>query len=116
MAKNTTIQVTPKQKAAVEALLAGLDAPAKTRSTGTARAATTNPSLAKGEELVAKAGLTPVRGRVYVTTAVIEAQVRVLKSGKPEVVRNEGTHRTKGVLVYRHDKSTVALQNLGEPR
>jgi len=114
--KNTKLSVSPEQAAAVQAFLAGLSEPAKTRSTGTARAATTNPSLAKGEVLVAKAGLTPVRGRVYVTGAVIEAQARVLKTGKPEVVRNTGTHRTKGVLVYRHDKDTAALQNLGEPR
>ena len=66
------------------------------------------------EVLVAKAGFIPVRGRVYSSAALIEAQVRVLRSGKPEVVKTPGEHRTKGVLVYRTDNGDgVALQNLG---
>ena len=71
-------------------------------------------SAQQGEVLVAKAGFIPVRGRVYSSAALIEAQVRVLRSGKPEVVKTPGEHRTKGVLVYRTDNGDgVALQNLG---
>lgn len=67
------------------------------------------------EAMVAKAGLVHVRGRVYVTTAHVEAQVRVMKTGKPELIRNEGSHRTKAVIIYRlDDDQTVALQNVGE--
>lgn len=69
----------------------------------------------QGEVLVAKEGLVPVRGRVYVGPGLIEAQARCLKTGKPEVVRNPGQHRTKAVLVYRlDDGKSVALQNYGE--
>lgn len=69
----------------------------------------------QGEILVAKEGLVPVRGRVYSGPSLIEAQARVLKTGKPEVIRNAGSHRTKAVLVYRmDDKQSVALQNYGE--
>lgn len=73
-------------------------------------------SQEQGEALVGKAGLVPVRGRIYATGAIIEAQVRVLKTGKPELIRNEGTHRTKAVLIYRTDDGlTAAVQNLGVP-
>lgn len=66
--------------------------------------------------LVAQAGLLHARGRVYVNADLIEAQVRVLKSGKPEVVRNTGDRHTKGVVVFRMDSGdTVAVQNLAEP-
>lgn len=72
-------------------------------------------SQEQAEVLIAKAGLTPVRGRVYVNSELIEAQVRVLKTGKPEVVRTPGSHRTKGVALWRTDEDSVAIQNLGEP-
>jgi hypothetical protein len=63
---------------------------------------------------VAKAGLVHFRGRVYSTPDLIEAQVRVLKTGKPEVVLNSGETKTKGTVVYRTDEGTsVVLQNLG---
>ena len=65
---------------------------------------------------VAKRGLVHVRGRVYAGAELIEAAVRVLKTGKPEIVSNTGEHRTKGVAVFRTDDGTsVALQNLGVP-
>lgn len=68
------------------------------------------------QALVAQAGFVPVRGRVYATPEIIEAQVRVLKTGKPEVVRTSGEHRTKAVVIYRTDDgTTVAVQNLGQP-
>lgn len=72
-------------------------------------------SQEQAEALVAKAGLIHVRGRVYVTGPLLEAQARVLKTGRPEVVRNDGSHRTKGVVIYRlDDGKTVAVQNVGE--
>ena len=72
-------------------------------------------SQERAEALVAQAGLIHVRGRVYVTGDLLEAQARVLKTGKPELVRNDGSHRTKGVVIYRlDDGKTVAVQNVGE--
>lgn len=66
--------------------------------------------------LVAKAGLVHTRGRVYVTPEIIEAQVRVFKTGKPEIVKNGGNHHTKAVVLFRtDDESAVAVQNLGQP-
>lgn len=65
---------------------------------------------------VAQAGLTHFRGRVYSGANLIEAQVRVLKTGKPEIVKHSGETKTKGVVVYRTDDGTnVVLQNLGVP-
>lgn len=73
-------------------------------------------SLEQAEALVAKAGLIHVRGRVYSSTETIEAQVRVLKTGKAEVVRTTGDHRIKAVAIWRTDEGdSVAVQNLGEP-
>lgn len=67
------------------------------------------------EALVAKSGMIHVRGRVYTTTEIIEAQVRVLKTGKPEIVRTSGDHRIKAVAIWRTDSGDVAaVQNLGE--
>jgi hypothetical protein len=71
-------------------------------------------SSEQGEVLAAKAGLIPVRGRVYSHPALIEAQARVLKTGTPELVQQPGEHRTKAVLVYRLDDGKgLALQNHG---
>lgn len=67
----------------------------------------------QADVLVAQAGMIHIRGRVYSNTTLIEAQVRVLKTGKPEIVRLTGDRHTKGVAVWRHDDGTVALQNLG---
>lgn len=68
------------------------------------------------DALVEKRGLIHVRGRVYVNPTMIETAVRVLKTGKPEIVDVAGAHRTKAVLIFRtEDEASVALQNLGEP-
>lgn len=73
-------------------------------------------SKENGDVLTAQAGLVPVRGRVYGDGDLLEAGARVLKTGKPEVLRNSGETRTKGVLVYRTDDGkNFAIQNLGEP-
>lgn len=66
------------------------------------------------EELVAKAGMTYTRGRVYLSTTAIETCVRVRKTGRPEVLAvREGTH-IAGLLVYRTDTDDVAVQNLAK--
>lgn len=71
-------------------------------------------SREKSEVQVAQRGLVYVSGRVYTDQALIEAQVRVLKSGKPEIVDRPGNFRTKAVAVFRSDDdASVALQNLG---
>lgn len=63
---------------------------------------------------VEKSGLTHYSGRVYSSPALIEAQVRVLKTGHPEIVTLEGSRRTKGVALFRTDDgASVAMQNLG---
>jgi len=72
-------------------------------------------SKEQADVLVAKEGLTHVRGRVYTNPDLIEAQVRVLKTGKPEIVRTPGSHRTKAVAIWQTDEGSVAVQNLGEP-
>lgn len=73
-------------------------------------------SQEQGMIFAAQQGFTPTRGRVYSNTALIEAQVRVLKSGKAEVVRLSGERHIKAVLVFRVDDGfTVACQNLSEP-
>jgi len=65
---------------------------------------------------IAKRGLVPVRGRVYGTFALIEACVRVLKTGKPEVVDLAGERHIKAVAIWRTDDGeSFAQQNLGEP-
>lgn len=72
-------------------------------------------SQEKSQVQVAKRGLVYVKGRVYVRFDLIEAAVRVLKTGKPEIVDVPGDHRTRGVALYRlEDGETVALQNLGQ--
>jgi hypothetical protein len=82
------------------------------------KAAPAEPTTSRelGEALVTDSGLVPVRGRVYGDGKVLEACARVLKNGKPEIVRNAGETRTKGVLVYRTDDGkNFAVQNLGQP-
>lgn len=66
----------------------------------------------QGEALVTAQGLVFTRGRVYVTPDVIEAAVRVRKTGSPEVVRTSGVGRTKAVLVTKEETGDVSIQNL----
>ena len=69
----------------------------------------------KSQVQVAKRGLVYVKGRVYARFNLLEAQARVLKTGKPEIVDVPGDHRTRAVAIYRlDDGETVALQNLGQ--
>jgi len=70
----------------------------------------------RAEALVAQNGLTFTRGRVYVTPAIIEALVRVTKTGKPEVITASGVGRVAAVLVYKEESGDVAVQNLSQPR
>lgn len=72
-------------------------------------------SKERGEALVAKAGLAFTRGRVYGQANLIEAQVRVLKTGKPEVVAASGVGHVSHILVYREESGDVAMQNLKRP-
>jgi hypothetical protein len=69
----------------------------------------------EGEALVAQRGFSFSRGRVYSTMETIEAQVRVLKTGKPEVVSTSGVGRVVAVLIYREESGDVAVQNLAKP-
>lgn len=66
----------------------------------------------KEERLVAKAGKAFTRGRTYSNPAIIEAQVRVHKTGKPEVVPTSGVGRISAVLITRTESGDVAVQNL----
>lgn len=63
-------------------------------------------------EFVASQGFAFARGRVYSTKALIEAQARVMRSGKAEVVASSGVGRTKAVLVSKEASGDLALQNL----
>jgi hypothetical protein len=67
------------------------------------------------EALVAEQGLTFTKGRVYVTADIIEAAVRVRKTGSPEVVRSSGVGRTAAVLIAKEDSGDVSIQNLARP-
>lgn len=97
-----------------EQAVAALAAASKTDTSAAPEPEEPLTSHEQGEVLAAKAGLVPVRGRVYASAGLIEAQARVLRSGKPELVQSPGEHRTKGVLVYRMDDAkTIALQNYG---
>jgi hypothetical protein len=69
----------------------------------------------EGEALVAQRGFSFSRGRVYSTMETIEAQVRVLKTGRPEVVSTSGVGRVVAVLIYREESGDVAVQNLAKP-
>ena len=69
-------------------------------------------SKERAEALVEKRGFSYAKGRVYATTALAEAIVRVHKGGKAEIVASSGVGRTKAVLVYREESGDVALQNL----
>lgn len=69
-------------------------------------------SKERGDQLREKQGFEYAKGRVYATGTLAEAIVRVLKSGKPEIVASSGVGRTKAVLVYREESGDVTLQNL----
>lgn len=64
------------------------------------------------EALVENKGFKFARGRVYVTGEIVEASVRVLKGGSPEIVRTSGTGRITAVAIFRTDNGDAALQNL----
>jgi hypothetical protein len=65
-----------------------------------------------GEVLVEERGLAFARGRTYGNTNTAEAIVRVLKTGKPEIIQSSGVGRVAAVLIYREDSGDFALQNL----
>lgn len=68
-----------------------------------------------GEALVEEHGLAFTKGRVYVTPDIIEAAVRVRKTGSPEVVTSSGVGRTAAVLIFQTEGGDTALQNLAKP-
>lgn len=124
---STRVRSTKKYKALIAAdfsdeqalTLLGATAPAPAKKAkGKKKAKAQAPELTakqQGEALVAKRGLAFTRGRVYVNGSIIEAQVRVLKTGTPEVVTTSGVGRIVAVLVYREDSGDVAVQNLAQP-
>ncbi len=52
------------------------------------------------------------KGRVYVGGDAIEAQVRVRKTGKPEIIAASGVGRTTAMVLFRTETGEVAIQNL----
>lgn len=64
------------------------------------------------EALVATRGFEFTRGRVYVTPAIVEACVRVLKTGRTEVATTSGKGRVDAVVVFATESGDVAVQNL----
>lgn len=68
--------------------------------------------LDPAEALVESSPYSYTKGRVYVTTSIIEACVRVIKTGKPEIVKTSGNGRTKAVLIKREDSGDASIQNL----
>lgn len=94
------------------AVLAGTDASAPANPVAPVEPPT---SKELSDAAVTNAGFVHRKGRVYSNPTLIEAQVRVLKTGKPEIVAVEGSRITKAIQVFRTDDgSSVALQNLGE--
>jgi hypothetical protein len=61
-----------------------------------------------------KKGYAFAKGRVYSTSALIEAQARVLRSGKPEIVvgRLTAGEKQRAVLVSKLESGDLSLQNL----
>ena len=126
MSTNTRIRSTKKYKALIAADFSDDDAmkilapEAKAKKKGKgkkAKAQAPAELTAKqvAEALVAQRGLAFTRGRVYTNGPIIEAQVRVLKTGTPEVVQTSGVGRIVAVLIYREDSGDVAVQNLAKP-
>jgi hypothetical protein len=66
------------------------------------------------EQAVEAAGFAYTSGRVYFGPdgAMIEAVVRVLKTGTPEIVATSGNGRTKAVQVTRTASGDASVQNL----
>lgn len=67
------------------------------------------------EVMVAKQGLDFTRGRTYSNPASIEAQVRVMKTGKPEIIATSGAGRVAAVLIVKEPSGDVSVQNLHKP-
>ena len=61
--------------------------------------------------LVESRGLTHTRGLVRLNTEAIEAAVRVLKTGKPEVINSSDEGHVVALSIYR-ENNVVAVQNL----
>jgi len=70
--------------------------------------------LESAEALAAQHHLTFTDGRAFLSTAAIEAAVRVRKTGSPEIVSSAGTDDIKAVLLYRDDSGDLVAQNLAE--
>lgn len=64
----------------------------------------------EADTLAADNGLTPVRGRVYLSGDAIEAAARVANTGTGEVVEVTGG-RTSHLILWRTELGTVAVQN-----
>lgn len=105
-------------------LMAKGDKPAKAKKGGKKKGKGKKAKAAKPETLsakdradalVASQGLAFTRGRVYTTPDIIEAQVRVLKTGRPEVVMASGNGHVTAVQVYRTDSGDCCVQNLKKP-
>ena len=64
------------------------------------------------EAFVATRGFEFTRGRVYVTPQIVEACVRVLKTGRTEVATTSGKGRIDAVVVFATESGDVAVQNL----
>lgn len=107
--------VAPRTKGKTKARVAvELPLGKKAKKAKPAKAAKVEPEAkpSKEERLVAKAGKSFTRGRTYSNPAIIEAQVRVQKTGKPEVVPTSGVGRISAVLISRTESGDVAVQNL----
>jgi hypothetical protein len=66
----------------------------------------------RADALVAEHDLTFTRGRVYLSRDAIEAQVRVFKTGTPEIVATSGVGRAKAVVFYLSESGDLAAQHL----
>lgn len=64
------------------------------------------------EALVAERGFQFTRGRVYVTPQIVEAAVRVLKTGRTEIATSSGNGRIEAVVVFATESGDAAVQNL----
>ena len=100
-------------------VLGRTDVPAKSEQTeqvAVLTAPTDKPQKAdKGARLVEKKGYAFTSCRVYVNMSIVEATVRVLKTGKPEIITSSGVGRTKAVLIQRMESGDVSVQNLTKP-
>lgn len=69
-------------------------------------------SAERADALVAQHGYGYGKGRVYLTSAVVEGFARVQRTGTPEIVVLGTEGRTVAVSLFRTDKGSVACQNL----